>query len=334
MRRFISAVIGVLLLLSLVGAGLAAPDAPEITLQPQSPCYPEYSVAMYTVKASGTNLMATWYMEWQGQTYTISLIDDTQQPWEGYTSGSYGARQLDENTFIYVFEGIGRELDGAYIWCVLEDGHYDVTSQRTRITVGDYGSPPVILEIPAELTVEQGAEAEIRCIAQSPGEQQLSFLWYETTTGRMEDMQAINRGEETTDYLLCDTSRIGTRNYLCMVETSEGGRIYSSIVPVTVTEKAPETTQAPETTTPETNATIPAGETTPETTASTPETQPVTTTAPTVSTTTPTISATEPQVDEVDGAGIPWWGLTLIGVGGVGAGIGAAFILTPRKPKV
>ena len=71
MRRFISAVIGVLLLLSLVGAGTAAPDAPEIILQPQSPCYPEYSVAMYTVKASGTNLSATWYMEWQGQTYTI-----------------------------------------------------------------------------------------------------------------------------------------------------------------------------------------------------------------------------------------------------------------------
>ena len=50
----------------------AAQDTPYITLQPQSPNYPEYSVAIYTVEASGKNLTATWYMDWQGKTYTIS----------------------------------------------------------------------------------------------------------------------------------------------------------------------------------------------------------------------------------------------------------------------
>lgn len=38
---------------------LAANDGPVITLQPQNPNYPEYSVATYTVKATGSNLKAT-----------------------------------------------------------------------------------------------------------------------------------------------------------------------------------------------------------------------------------------------------------------------------------
>lgn len=237
MRRLISIILWTILIGSLSVMVFAASEPPEITLQPQSPNYPQYSVAMYTVKAEGTNLHATWYMEWQGKTYTISNIGGSMQAWEPYAGESYGARKLDDHTFAFIFEGIEYDLDGAYIWCVIEDGHYDVTSQKARISVGNEYTPPMILDIPAELTVEQDSEAEIRCIAQAPGDTQLSFLWYETDTGRMEDMQAVNRGTETADYLTCDTSRIGTRYYLCMVETSDGGLAYSSVVPVTVTEK-------------------------------------------------------------------------------------------------
>ena len=159
------------------------------------------------------------------------------QPWEAYAGESYGAKKLDDNTFAFIFEGVEDDLDGAYIWCVIEDGHYDVTSQKVRISMGNSNTPPEIVSIPVQLTVEQGAEAEIRCVAKSPDASQLSFLWYETDTGRMEDMRAVNRGTETGDYMLCDTSNPCTRNYLCMVETSNGGVAYSSIVPVTVTEK-------------------------------------------------------------------------------------------------
>ena len=234
MKKVISLLLIVLLCGMLTVPALAAPEGPVITMQPQSPNYPEYSVAMYTVKATGTNLTATWYIEYQGKTYNASNIGGAMQPWEGYAGESYGAKKLDDNTFCFVFEGIEEELSGAEIWCEIEDGHYNVVSQVGHITVGNYGSPPEILSIPASITVKRGEEAEIRCIAKSSDGSQLNFLWYETGTGKFEDMQAIDRGAETGDYMFCDTRTTGTRYYVCGITTSGGGMAYSSMVEVNV----------------------------------------------------------------------------------------------------
>lgn len=234
MKKVISLLLIVLLCGMLAVPALAAPEGPVITMQPQSPNYPEYSVAIYTVKATGTNLTATWYIEYQGKTYNASQIGGSMQPWEAYAGESYGAKKLDDNTFCFVFEGIEEELSGAEIWCEIEDGHYNVVSQVGHITVGNYGSPPEILSVPASVTVKRGEEAEIRCIAKSSDGSQLNFLWYETGTGKFEDMQAINRGAETSDYMFCDTSTIGTRYYVCGITTSGGGMAYSSMVEVNV----------------------------------------------------------------------------------------------------
>ena len=109
-----------------------------------------------------------------------------------------------------------------------------MVSQVGHITVGNYGSPPEILSVPASVTVKRGEEAEIRCVAKSSDGSQLNFLWYETGTGKFEDMQAIDRGAETGDYMFCDTSTIGTRYYVCGITTSGGGMAYSSMVEVNV----------------------------------------------------------------------------------------------------
>ena len=358
MRKLIPLFLSILLIVSLTVPALAASEAPEITLQPQSPNYPAFSVAIYTVKASGNNLTATWYMEWQGTTYTASDIGGAMQAWEPYAGAAYGARKLDDNTFSFTFEGIGAELDGAYIWCVIEDGHYDVVSEKVRINVSSEKTPPTILDVPAQLTVEQGGEAEIRCIAQAPGEMQLSFLWYETDTGRMEDMRAVNRGTETSDFLFCDTSQIGTRYYICMVETSEGGVAYSSVIPVTVTEKAapptqpaptqpaptqpapaqpvqtqpaPTQPQAPSVavTVPVTEPPTTVPETKQETTAPTQAGKPAPTKAPTQQT--EATAPTQPENVPAQDAGLPWWSLVLIGLVGAGAGVGAAIILIRKN---
>lgn len=326
MKKIPAVFLSILIIISLSTLVLAVSESPKITLQPQSPNYPEYSVAIYTVKASGTNLSATWYMEWLEKTYTISAIGGAMQDWEPYAGESYGARKLDDNTFAFIFEGIEYDLDGAYIWCVIEDGHNDVSSQKVRISVGNENTPPTILDIPAQLTVEQGAEAEIRCIAQAPADTQLSFLWYETDTGRMEDMRAVNRGTETSDFLLCDTSYVGTRYYLCMVNTSDGGLAYSSIVPVTVTPKAA----------------VPTEETVKQTEP--PQTQPTTVqTQPTTAQTQPkpeetTQSTKQPDppkptqpAAEENGGEVPWWLLLLIGLSGAGVGVGAAVILLRKN---
>ena len=282
----------------------AANDEPTITLEIQSPNYPEYSVAIYTVKVTGNNLKATWYMEWNGKTYTISNVGGAMQDWEGFAGETYGAKKLDDNTFAFVFEGIGKELDGAYIWCVLEDGHYDVTSKKARITVSGESTPPEILSIPTMLTVEQGDEAEIRCVAKSVSDAQLSFLWYETDSGKLEDIRAVNRGEEVNDYMLCDTTVLGTRNYVCMVKSTDGGVIYSSVVPVTVIER-----QAVEN-----GPSVPTDTTPPAT---------------------DTIgnSQNTDNTDKSYGQVFPWWGYVLIALGGISVGIGGAVIFTKLKNK-
>jgi hypothetical protein len=211
---------------------------------------------------------------------------------------------------------------------VIEDGHYDVTSQKVRISVGNSNTPPEIVSIPAQLTVAQGEEAEIRCVAKSPDGSQLSFLWYETDTGRMEDMRAVNRGTETSDFLFCDTSSLGRRNYICMVKTADGGVAYSSLVPVTVTEKAavqqgPTETQAA---------------TSPPTEPATAQTQPPT---PTENMPTPTEATNPTEVPTKDredptppNGGLPWWALSLIIIVSAGTGVGTAVLLIRKKQKI
>jgi len=316
MRKTVCLLLAVLMSCLLAMPAMAAPEGPVITLQPQSPNYPHYSVAIYTVKAEGTNLQATWYMEWMGKTYTISDIGGAMQDWEAYAGESYGARKVDDNTFIFVFEGIERDLDGGYIWCVIEDGHYAVTSQKSRISVGNENTPPEIVSIPSQLTVEQGTEAEIRCVAKSPDDSELSFLWYETDTGKLEDIRAVNRGTETADYLLCDTSAVGTRNYICMVESANGGMTYSSVVSVTVVEKQPEPTQPQEPTEP----------TAPTTPSEQPTVAPEDTTSETQAPTMPTNTPDNPKND-----GLPWWAFVIVAVIAAGVGFGVAIIVAKKK---
>ena len=123
------------------------------------------------------------------------------QDWETYAGESYGARTLDDNTFVFVFEGIEYDLDGAYIWCVIEDGHYNVTSQKNRISVGNENMPPEIVSIPSELTVEQGDLAEIRCVAKTTDGSELSFLWYQVSTSLYNLHKQFAMPEETLYFI-------------------------------------------------------------------------------------------------------------------------------------
>ena len=308
MKKVISLLLIVLLCGMLAVPALAAPEGPVITMQPQSHYYSEYSVAIYTVKATGTNLSAYWYIEWEGKTYNASQIGGAMQPWEAYAGESYGAKKLDNNTFCFIFEGIEEELSGAEIWCEIEDGHYSVPSQVAHIVVGNYGSPPEILDIPASITVQQGEDAEIRCIAKSTDGSQLNFLWYETGTGKFEDMQAIDRGAETGDYMFCDTRTVGTRYYVCGITTSGGGMAYSSMVEVNVVAE-PGSQEATE---PSTGTQTTESTTTESQNAAAPTTEPTT------------------QTEQPEKA-TPWWVLVLVGLGAAGLGVGAAVILIKKK---
>lgn len=238
MKKFMAITLLILMLLPMLMHTSAAVE-PKITMQPQNPHYPEYAVASYTVKASGTNLHCYWYLEYEGKTYNLSDNTNGIEPWEGYAGESYGGVQEDANTFVWFFSGIEAGLNGAQIWCEIEDGHYSVTSDRAVITVQGSAMPPVIFDMPAAVTANRGDSVDIRCQAYAPGSSQLSYTWYETTSGRLWDIKAI-QPEEDSDFMFVDTSSVGTRYYVCGISTSDGGMTYSSVVPVTVLDYDPE----------------------------------------------------------------------------------------------
>lgn len=239
MVKKIISVLVILLVLGSLTVLVSASNEPEITMQPQNQQYPEYSVASYTVKASGSNLQCTWYLEYEGKTYNISDNYNGIEPWEGYAGETYGGVQEDSNTFVWFFSGIEAGLNGAEIWCVIEDGHYSVTSDRAIVTVQGDAMPPVILDMPAAVTAYRGDSVDIRCLATAPGNSQLEYTWYESSTGRLQDIRAITP-EETNDFLFVSTESAGVRYYVCGITTSQGGRAYSSVVPVTVLDADPE----------------------------------------------------------------------------------------------
>lgn len=307
MKKILLSLLAIVFVLALCVPAMAATEAPQITMQPQNYHYPEYSVAMYTVEATGTNLQATWYLEYEGKTYNISDYTNGFEPWEAYAGESYGPNQPDDNTFICFFGGIEAGLNGAEIWCVIEDGHYDVTSERAIITVQGDAMPPEILDMPARLTVNRGDSVEVRCLAKTDRETQLEYIWYETATGKLQDIQAIEP-EETGDFLICSTELVGTRYYVCGITTTDGGRAYSSVLPVEVLDFDPEPVEDPTT-----EATEPEETTAAPTTPSEPSEE------------------TTPQIPQDNDDGIDGWVVAAVGVAAAALGVGVTLLLLKKK---
>ncbi|MBQ2815536.1 MAG: hypothetical protein IJE65_02580 [Clostridia bacterium] len=229
-------VIGLILVLfvSVITLSAYAAGQPTITLQPQNPNNPEYSCVLYSVKADGSNLSATWYLEYNGKTYNTSKRIYGMQPWEVYAGETYGDSR-EKNTFYFAFDGIEKELDGAKLYCVIEDGHNEVKSDVVTICVVDESeAQPPEVSVPAAVTAKKGEATDIRCIAKASDGEQLTYHWYESSTGKLADIKAITDESEYSDFITCDTSKVGIRYYVCMVKTSSGGITYSSVIPVTV----------------------------------------------------------------------------------------------------
>ena len=241
MKKIIGLFLAALFLLAPLAAPVSAAGEFRFTLQPQNLQYPDGAVAIYSAKVDGApgTPSATWYMLFEGKTYNISQPDGSQ-PWEGYAGELYGPRSPEKGTFLYVFQGIGKELNGAEIWCVAEDGHNDIESAHAIVTVSEGAAMPPEISVPAAVRLSQGEEYDLRCVAKAPAENvQLTYTWYETATGKLPEIKALPEESEFSDSIAVDTSKPGTRYYVCGVFTSAGGIGYSSVIPVTVSESAP-----------------------------------------------------------------------------------------------
>lgn len=210
----------------------------EITRQPQNLVFPEHGSAYWNVEAMGNNLVYEWFIFYKGVAYNTTKSFVENHPWqEGIVGDGYGCNGIGNEFFI---NGIGSALDGAEIYCVISNEACRVTSQRAYISINGKKSPPQ-LTVSASVTVEQNKPLNLHCDAEAfNGDTIKSYAWYETTTGELRDIVAIGAKEghpEENPVLVCNTAKPGTRYYVCYVETSLGGRAYSSVIPVTVTPK-------------------------------------------------------------------------------------------------
>ena len=231
-----------LLMITLLAAAMLVPvsaaEKPVITLQPQNYVYPEFASALWSVGATGENLSYDWYIVYNGTAYRTADAFAENHPWLNGVAGSgYGSNEAGDTFFI---EGIGSALDGALIYCVVSNEAGSVTSESAYISVNGKKSPPR-LNVPALVTVEQETVVKLLCDAEAAeGDSVSSYAWFETPTGQLKDIVAIGSSggqPEEDPVLVCDTSTPGTRYYVCYVMTKLGGMAYSSVIPVTVTEK-------------------------------------------------------------------------------------------------
>ena len=230
------------LMITLLAAAMLVPvsaaEKPVITLQPQNCVYPEFASALWSVGATGENLSYDWYIVYNGTAYRTADALAENHPWlNGVTGSGYGSNEAGDTFFV---EGIGSALDGALIYCVVSNEAGSVTSESAYISVNGKKSPPQ-LKVPASVTVEQETVVKLFCEAEASGDDSVSsYAWFETPTGQLKDIVAIGSygGQpEENPVLVCDTSTPGTRYYVCYVMTKLGGVAYSSVIPVTVTEK-------------------------------------------------------------------------------------------------
>ena len=259
-----------LLMITLLAAAMLVPvsaaEKPVITLQPQNYVYPEFASALWSVGATGENLSYDWYIVYNGTAYRTADAFAENHPWlNGVTGSGYGSNEAGDTFFI---EGLGSALDGALIYCVVSNEAGSVTSESAYISVNGKKSPPR-LNVPASVTVEQETIVKLFCEAEAAeGDSVNSYAWFETPTGQLKDIVAIGSSggqPEEDPVLVCDTSTPGTRYYVCYVMTKLGGMAYSSVIPVTVTEKTVVTqpssggSEGPAATLPAGSETSPAG---------------------------------------------------------------------------
>ncbi len=238
MKKTISIVLCFLMLCSLLIPVSAAVE-PVITQQPQSTTFKEFGVATYSVTVKGEYLKCRWYIRFNGDIYDLCDFDNGMNPWEHYAGSSYGpysSTNGDYTTFTYYFEGIGKELDGCYIYAEIEDGHFSLTSEKAYIRITPYEEPELVINVPTYIETFQGEILDLYCSATASDGSSLNYLWYSCSSGNIENIIAVNRGTEDQDTLRVDTSYVGTQYYTCYVSTSSYGE-YSDMIRVTVLEK-------------------------------------------------------------------------------------------------
>ena len=217
-----------------------ADDPVSIERSPSGYMIPEGSGVTYTVVASGNVSAYEWYIRYDNRDYPAMPTEDTASAqWRQYvgsvTVGTPG-NQLTLN-------GVKKELDGAFIYCIARGEANLAVSSLAPILVGASavpGASPVsilhtvntekdkLLKLALRITEEDGFTYE--------------YTWYSSHDRNIENIKAVpnqSEGDETSSILIVDTSVAGTYYYCCMVSKSKNGKVnrsYSALSRVNVND--------------------------------------------------------------------------------------------------
>jgi hypothetical protein len=244
LRKTASAVLAALMVMALITAFLpekaASADDNDIviTANPQNCVWPEGSVATYHVKAEGKDLEYTWHFVIDGVDYEWSGDTGSKAPFSSWDCIGMGPMGLTNDSF--TIDGIPKDAHGAEIYCEIHNETVSVRMESAVIQVTDPTSsgktalPPQIT-VPASVVGEvgyNGGSVTLECKATSPDGSKLSYQWYETGTGELKDIVAIDSAEYSTITLVTTAEYV--KFLVCMVTTENGGKAYSSIITVDI----------------------------------------------------------------------------------------------------
>ena len=226
-----------MLVLTSMSLSASASDYPTITLQPQNLIYPEGAVAIYSVEATGSDLVYRWFINFGGTIYEATDASTVMtQPWTAYAGAGWGTSP-DGSSFF--FEGILPGLDGAEIYCEVSNSTGFATSRPAIIQVTSGAALPPQIRVPSDIVVFQGNDdkvLKIYCEATDPNGGECTYQWYSTSDGTLPHIMAMM--DENYPILVAPTHELGDYFYVCMVETPSGGRGYSSVIKVAVVPDA------------------------------------------------------------------------------------------------
>lgn len=181
-----------LTLTALTPAASAAPTTPILAHVPQNYSWPEGGVATYFCKAQeddwGEIYQYEWYLEINGQTFDL---EGDNEDWRKFAPG-LNTGVYNHNTV--TLDGVEAELNGAEIYCIVYSPSAWVETPHAIITVGAQdmrSAPEIVAPITEYCRQDEKITLSVDATSRSGGTDALSYQWYRTGTGRLQEIQAI-----------------------------------------------------------------------------------------------------------------------------------------------
>ena len=185
----------------------------KITTQPKSATVANGKTGKLTIKASGSSLKYSWYIQYKGASSFTKV---------GSSSKTYSFKMASK-------------LDGAEVYCVVKD-KYGIEVKSSVVTLKMPVQPKITTQ-PASVKLFSGKTAKLTVKASGDG---LKYQWYYAKAGSSKFKKL---SAKSATYSLKMSSSMDGRKVYCLVTDKYGQTVKSSVVTLTMLKTAKITTQ-------------------------------------------------------------------------------------------